>query len=235
MPFTPPTRDYMKTVLRRSLRDDDGKVFVDALLDDFITEALADLSLFRPAEYFLSVPFDPALYTSAGMDPDLYDLMNYMWMIEYRWPGGLPVVIPFMTGEGLIRNGWNWYADRIVLSTWWFNMLAETHRLHQPEGVTCTLYGYRERHFPDADSDILDLQDSVDYLCVVRHVKSLAFQTLEADRGLYQQWLAATNNTDVSPTQLQGMRNQAEQSYERLRKQSARPRRSPMTTVQYVT
>jgi len=231
----------MKAILRRTLRDDSGKVFLDDMLDDYINEALADLSLFRPIEYFLSVPFDPVLASEGGIDHLDYAEVTYLWQLEARInrDGQIATVIPYATGEGQFRNGWGWYAERIVLSAWWFLRLGELARLYANDNgdvaVMLALFGYREHKLPDDDADYLDLTDSIDYLCLVRHVKSLAFQSLESDRGLYQQWLAQTNNTDVSPTQLQGMRSQAEQSYERLRKQSARPRRVPTTNVQYVS
>jgi hypothetical protein len=117
------------------------------------------------------------------------------------------------------------------LSGYWFNRMVEVANMYG--SVSLGLYGYRDRNWPTDDASYLDLLDATDHLCMVRHVRSLGFQTLEADRGLYQQWLAATNNTDVSPTQLQGMRSQAEQAYERLRKQVSRPKRVPITGPQY--
>lgn len=225
----------MKDVLRRALRDDEGTVFPTDLLGDFIVEAMADLSLIRPIEYFLSAPFDPL--NPLGIDPADYDLFTYIWQLEFRVnrDDELSMVIPFATDEGPYRNGWGWFMGRVTITQWWHNRLSELVAHYPDDGVLVSLFGYRDHKMPVDDSSVLDFVDSIDHLLVVRHIKSLAYQSLEADRSLYQQWLAATNNTDVSPTQLQGMRNQAESSYERLRKQASRSKRVPTTGIQYVS
>ena len=52
------------------------------------------------------------------------------------------------------------------------------------------------------DEEYLDLTDATDYNCVLTPLQEQGFELLNHDRALYQQWIAATNNTDVSPTQL---------------------------------
>ena len=233
----PPTRGEMKAVLTRALRDE-GQVFTSEVLNDFIEEGLSDLSLFRPAETHFTVPFQPGLSATSGLDPADYAELTYLWQVEAyaEQSDMMPMVIPYVSsGESPYRNGWHFYTNEIGLSSWWYVYLRNLVDLSPTGNVFIHLFGYRDRRFPAADDELLDLIDNIDHLCLLRHCKMLGFQLLEADRGLYQQWLAATNNTDVSPTQLQGMRGQAEQSYERLRKQSARPRRVPTTNVQYVS
>jgi hypothetical protein len=236
--FAPPRLSELRAVLRRSLRDSGPTaVFSDELLDDWVKEALADLSIFRPAEVNKTIPFDPLLTSTGGVDLADYDEYTYMWQVDARTNSAIVpygFLIPYIDpGAGLFRNGWDFALGRLWLSTYWFNRLSEVAAQYPDDGVSLGIYGYRDRNWPTADNSYLDLLDATDHLCVVRHVRMLGFTTLEADRGLYQQWLAATNNTDMSPTQLQGMRNQAEQSYERLRKQVSRPKRVPVSGIQY--
>jgi hypothetical protein len=234
MAYDPPTRAVLKDSIRRALRDD-GTVFSTDLLDDFINESMADLSVVRPVETTITVPFDPTQIT--GLDPADYANFIHVWMVEARAAGSgyqTRIVIPFgQPGEYIERNGWDFYDETVVFSQWWFARLNEL--VDTTGAVTIFLWGYRNHHWPLDDASVMDLQDSVDHRLVMRHIKALGFQSLESDRSLYQQWLAATNNTDVSPTQLQGMRAQAEQSYERLRKQVQRPKRIPVTGIQYVS
>jgi hypothetical protein len=80
---------------------------------------------------------------------------------------------------------------------------------------------------------VLDFTGPVDDVCVQKYARMLGYTTLEADRGLYQQWLSATNNTDVSPTQLQGMLAQATGEMDRQRKRSTQLRRTVIVGPQY--
>ena len=100
-------------------------------------------------------------------------------------------------------------------------------------GIELVVFGYADRDLPAAEDDILDVTDNTDYNCVLTHCKHLGFELLNHDRSLYQQWLAATNNTDVSPTQLQGMTAGAEQYYEKTRRRSTLIRRVPSGSVAY--
>jgi hypothetical protein len=143
------------------------------------------------------------------------------------------VILPYVsTGESALQNGWDYYGGRLYFGRWAVGWLDSWFG-HAGAALSVVLYGYRDRALPIDDDEVLDLEDAVDQLCLTRECRALGFQLLNNDRALYQQWLAATNNTDVSPTQLQGMLSNAVGDVERQRKRSAILRRNPIIGPQY--
>jgi hypothetical protein len=124
------------------------------------------------------------------------------------------------------RAGWDFFGGILTIPLFWSSRIDATVGDNAAE---MHVWGYADRDLPDDDDSLLDLVDATDYLCVVNHCKSQGFESLTHDRALYQQWLAATNNTDVSPTQLQGMYGQADAQYEKTRARSSKMRRMPST------
>jgi hypothetical protein len=228
MAFVAPTRLVMQQAIQRALRDPDGDVFQPATIWDFINESLADLSQYRPkdARDLIQWPINPA-------DPPPFTDFIDIWAVQYRVidPNDSTHVISTITippiGRSAYdsRGGWDFFGHALVISDMWNRQLDSITA--QGYAVELTVLGYADRDQPDADDDILDLAESADYLCLLENCKFLGFDLLNHDRSLYQQWIAATNNTDVSPTQLQGMAAIASQSYERIRSRNTRLRRVP--------
>jgi hypothetical protein len=237
--YSPLTLAEMRAIVARTLRDTDGAVFGTDALNDFIIEGLAGMSGYRPIEAIESLTYDPVNYGDVQyIEPAV---LTYIWQVvatndnvvtELSSSGVLPYGNP---GESALSNGWDFYSGRVWLGRW---LVSRLDAWNAQAGVplTITLYGYRDRLLPDAtaDANYLDLEDAVDQLCLTRECRALGLQLLNNDRALYQQWLAATNNTDVSPTQLNGMLNGAVSDVERQRKRSAIYRRSPVIGPQYV-
>jgi hypothetical protein len=57
-----------------------------------------------------------------------------------------------------------------------------------------------------SDGDVLE-GDAEAEMGVRLYAALTGYQRLQNDRALFQQWLAIPGNTDVSPTQLDGMAN----------------------------
>lgn len=233
--YSPPTLGGMKTVVKRTLRDEQGVVFSDAMLGDFITEGLASLSAYRPIEAIESIAYAPTIY--GEIQTVMPTILSNVWQVTARNPEdptnvAQSLVVPYNTNEGDIQNGWDFYGGTIYLGRWVSGVLDQWVG-HTAGSLDLTLSGYRDRSFPTSDPDILDLEDPTDYLCLVKECRALGFQSLNNDRALYQQWLASTNNTDVSPTQLAGMLNSAQGDVDRARKRSAILRRQPVVGPQY--
>jgi predicted AlkP superfamily pyrophosphatase or phosphodiesterase len=132
-----------------------------------------------------------------------------------------------------MRNGWDFFHGRVRLGRVNWNMLwGWSKAINGP--LDFILFGYEDRQLPATDGDILDFWDTIDYVCTLRYCRMLSFQMLNNDRALYQQWLASTNNTDVSPTQLQGMLNQAQNEVDRQRKRNLLIRRTVVHGPQYI-
>ena len=224
MAFDPPLRSEMGAVVLRALRDPSGSVFPIETVNDFITQGMADLSAYRPKEVQEVAtwpwPTDFVPFTD----------FTSVWKVEVRVQNGVndyirTIGIPFGDSNSAEnRAGWDFYGNTLYIPPFWVTRLNATTQNTPSEMV---VWGYQDRAIPVAEEDVLDLTDATDYNCLLTHCKALGFELLSHDRALYQQWLAATNNTDVSPTQLSGMVNQAEGTYQRTRARNMKMRRMP--------
>jgi hypothetical protein len=192
---------------------------------------MADLSLYRPVEH-------EELFIWAE-DTDVIDPgdLTYIFQIAGVYPtpptGSLQTyTIPYLNpGESPLAGGWDYFGGRVALGQTWRYRCEQVFA--QQGALTLQMLGYRDHVIPTADDDVMDFTSPIDDVCVQKYARMLAFTTLEADRGLYQQWLAATNNTDASPTQLQGMLSQATGELDRQRKRSTLLRRTVIVGPQY--
>lgn len=232
MVFAAPTRSEMATTVLRALRDPGGTVFPVETINDFINNALADLSAYRPKEVVETAAWPLDIFTPPFQE------FTAVWRVEVRVQdaGGLSdlrtIFIPYGDPSGVgNRAGWDFYGGQLIIPTWWSTRIDGTVGDSPAE---CVVWGYGDRDLPDDDASILDLNDATDYLCVTNHCKSQGFELLTHDRALYQQWLAATNNTDVSPTQLSGMVNQAEATYQKSKARNSKTRRMPSSDYLHV-
>lgn len=229
MAYSPPSLTDLRPVIRRALRDPDGDIFLDPDVDDFVYEGMSDLSGYRPVEDVQTFAWDPDTTTT----PDPGDL-NFLWRVEIFVSDYPQYEIPPLEFPGPLRNGWSLFGGVLRLSTYWVAVLNQLN--DQGLAPVVNMYGYRDVNLPDSTSpdDVLDLNGPADELGVRLYAKMMGFQRLTHDRSLYQQWLAATNNTDVSPTQLQSMVSQSKDEYDRHRKRAAILRRIPFDTFSYV-
>jgi len=235
--YDPPTLAEMRAIVGRMLRDPEGQVFGPDDLNDIINEGLADLSGFRPIEDTESITYEGGT-PAPGPIPFELTRLSYVWGVEVRNDAqpsdiGQSFFIPYNTGESQVPNGWDLYMGFVRLGRLNWNYLWQWQNGLGGDPVVISAWGYRDRILPTSDGETLDLQDNTDYLCLVKSCRMLGFRLLSNDRSLYQQWLAATNNTDVSPAQLQGMLNLAEGDYDRQRRRSAVYRRTPAIGPQY--
>lgn len=223
MAFDPPLRSEMGAVILRALRDTKGSVFPIETVNDFIGQGMADLSSYRPKEAREVAPYPLNIAV-----PPFTDFTS-VWKVEYRVAQSNGYVrtvgIPFGDSNAAVnRAGWDFYNGELILPPFW------TARLDAATGdspAELVVWGYQDRIVPVSDFDVLDLTDATDYNCLLVHCKSMGFELLTHDRALYQQWLAATNNTDVSPTQLSGMSGQSEALFQRTRARNLKIRRVP--------
>jgi len=206
-------------------------VFAPEVIDDFIKTALQDLSDYRPKETLVVAiwPLD---------DPTVFSDMTGVWMVQYRVAYNSNVadvrtttIPPVGRNSADARGGWDFYGKLLTITPTWQRTMDSI--ADAPWPIELVVWGYADRTMPLLDDDIVDVTDATDYNCLLTHCKHLGFELLNHDRSLYQQWLAATNNTDVSPTQLSGMTSVAEQSYEKTRRRSTLIRRVPSGSVAY--
>jgi hypothetical protein len=230
MTFVPPTLSGLRSVVLRSLRDPGGKVFSADDVDDFIREGMTDLDGFRPIEGTATYVWD-----GTTSQPDPKDLSSIFHLELATLDGQFAVPFNDPQGGWDARDGWSYFAGSVRLSNYWAGVVRSLWQQEREPRIV--MWGYRDRVLPKDDAEILDLRDTTDEMCVAKYCRMLGFQRLAHDRSLYQQWLASTNNTDVSPTQLQGMLAQAENEYDRQRKRSLQLRRTPFggTAIGYTS
>ena len=226
MVYAAPTRSVFRTTVLRALRDPNGAVFNAATVNDFIAEAIMDLSSYRPQEITRSQAWLP---DSWSPDAALTEGVSDVWQVVARTnnlePSERTLFIPHADYQ-TDRAGWDFLnATGLRISRFWIGRLQAW--AERDDSLTLSIFAYSYRDLPVSDSSVLDLQSVVDQFCVLQHCKMLGFQMLSHDRALYQQWLAATNNTDVSPTQLNGMLTTSESSYDRARRRNTILMRRP--------
>jgi hypothetical protein len=215
----------MGATILRALRDPNGSVFPAATVNDFIDQAMADLSAYRPKELRETAVWP---FTS---DPLPFLDFTSIWKVEVHVLTSTnnyirTIFIPYGDSNSAEnRAGWDFYAGELTIPEFWSKRIDALVTQGYPTEMQ--VYGYADRDLPTDDAEILDLSDVTDYNCVLNHCKSMGFELLTHDRALYQQWLAATNNTDVSPTQLGGMATFAEGTYQRVRARNTKMRRVP--------
>ncbi len=230
MAFTAPTRGEFGTAVLRVLRDPTGSIFPAEAINDFINQGMADLSAYRPKE-----AREIAEWPLNIVDPPFLDF-SAVFKVEIRAlhptsPSVRTITIPYASSNSdENRAGWDFFAGELLLSPFWAERIDK--RAAQ-QYIELVVSGYQDRALPLLDEDILDLTSATDYLCLTDHCKWQGFELLTHDRALYQQWIAATNNTDVSPTQLQGMSMLSETTYQRTRSRNTMLRRVP--SAAYVT
>jgi len=236
--YSPPTLAEMRTLVARTLRDEQQTVFGTDAINDFIAEGLMSLGGYRPIEAIETASYEPVTYGDTQfIQPQI---LTSVWQVVATNPAdptavNQAYVLPYTSVDNpSVQIGWDFYSGALWFGRWVVNQMDAWFG-HIGAPLSIVMYGYRDRTIPGSeDAEVLDLEDAIDQLCLTRECRALGFQLLNNDRALYQQWLAATNNTDVSPTQIQGMLSNAVGDVERQRKRSATYRRIPSTGPQYL-
>jgi hypothetical protein len=233
--YVPPTRSEFRTIIYRALRDFSAQVFGAATINDFIHEAMMDLSAYRPHETFRVMYWHDNTWSPP---PEMNEGVDEVWLVYGRTASQDPrkpnLFIPH-ADYSTNRAGWDIAvtegseAPGLYLWRYWIGRMQAWAK-REPANIQLVSFGYGPRTLPMDDDDVLDLKNPTDEFCITQHCKWLGYQMLNADRALYQQWLRATNNTDVSPTQLAGMLAQSEASFDRARRRSTVIRRIPATS-----
>jgi len=202
-------------------------VFPAATVDDFINESIMDLSAYRPHDINRTTAWEE---DSSGFDPSFVEDISDIWQMvarvsDLRQP---TIFIPHADyADG--RAGWDFFGNSdqplLRLARVWLVRLQQWAQ--RDDTLSVSIYAYGMPSLPADDTSRLDFHNLIDQFCSLQHCKMLGFQMLNADRALYEQWLAATNNPDVSPAELQGMLGQAEMAFDKARHRNTIIRRRP--------
>lgn len=219
--YAPPTLADLWALVGRDLTDPNNKVFNTSQLTDYINGGIAELNRVRPMEATHTVTWDD--------DNDQLPLSNIpldgVWQVELRAAfGGANSIIPNIKGGQPTRDGWDFYGGTLFLGSQWFERAVHAAR---DNGWSVEVWGYAPRDPLIAEDDLAEFTDLTDEMAVRLYARMEAYRSLNVDRSLFQQWQQQANNSDVSPTQLNGMLNTAESAFDRQQKRLFIPRRIP--------
>lgn len=211
--------------VRRAVRDPNQAVFEPEQIIDFINYGLSELSLIRPVETTVAITDEDGLEGINNVDPEAITIsdLDYIWAVEAiglddtSAQGEEQLISPDDTSTNW-RNGWDFVGGTLVLPRSVRDWIIGVWELDEPTHQL-RVRGYRHRRrIDDPDTDILDLYSLPEETAVIVLAQMNGFEALTNDRSLFQQWQTATNNTDVSPTQLQNMAYGAQAKWDRMRK-----------------
>lgn len=209
MPYTPPTRAQLRTSIARDLRDENMKTFTSSVIDDLINFGVAELNRLQPKEELTEVDI---------VDAEVFEYtltLTSVWRVELWRDGDFYGFIQPNDDESS-QGGWEYWGNQLRIP-----------QISVLDAATDILkvWGYGERDPMTADGDNADV-DLDGEMALRAYATYLGFQRLTNDRALFAQWQTASNNTDVSPTQLLGMVNTQAAEWRGMRNRLRRIRRT---------
>lgn len=219
--YAPPTLSDLHTKVGRDLQDAAHVVFTTDQLTDFINGGIAELNRVRALETAESIVWD-----ADGETLPLTPLvLEQVFQVELRSPDSLyQVLVPHAPSGVTARDGWDYYAHQLWLGpTWAARAITKT----RDSAWAVVVWGYRSRDPLLVGDDVAEFLDMTDEMAVRLYARVEGMRALNADRSLFQQWQQQANNSDISPTQLNGMLSTVEASFDRQQKRLFIPRRIP--------
>jgi hypothetical protein len=200
----------LRSLVANDIRDPLFSSFSSDQVDSLINAGINEVSRFYPKEMLADIVPITATYSYATSVLQAFRLEMYRDSAFYR-------SVPQNDHDESAQAGWELWAGNLLL----------------PKGVVDAsipatdffrLWGYGGRAQLTSDAQVLDAD--VDGEWGVRmHARWSAFQVMLADRSLYKQWQAISQNSDISPTQLQQMVLLYGQEWDRQRNHLRRLRR----------
>lgn len=176
------TLTQIEVMVARDLRDTTNATFSTAELDDLINQGIDELGWFYPKEVVGSITL-----AAGTASYSLPSGMSWPYRVDrYDASGNYVGTLTANPGEGP-NGGWELHNSILWLPP------SRTYA----SGETLRVFGYGAWLQLSTGTATTDLDTSglfaVRVFCQVE-----AFQRLLADRAKFQQWQAASNNTDVS-------------------------------------
>ena len=214
MAYNPPNLSQLRSNLARDLRDPTFAAFTTAELNDYINDGISELNELRPVETRLSIT-DISALDSLGLD--------YVWKVEaHDVTTNGQNTIPPNNDETNYPNGWQYYADNLILPpalvAWYTRAFAGDVPGIPEQSLEILVYGYALRDLLTIDAQVAPFESAIDEQAVRQYARWRGLDALLGDRRLFQQWQTQPNNSDVSPTQLTNMETIAESEWSRTRR-----------------
>ena len=190
MVYTPPTLLDLRERVARDLRDPEFAAFATADVDDFVNFGIAEVNRVYPAEFVEE--FD----ITDVEDTEYATVLTHVWRLEV-WRNSRSFMTISPNDADSSRGGWELYAQVINIPDYRNTLNIDTDVLKA--------WGYTDRLALTADEDVLEYADLDAEMGIRTFAAQQGYGRLLNDRSLFQQWQTQTNNSDVSPTQLNGM------------------------------
>ena len=204
-----PTLAQLRTRVARDLRDPNMRTFLSAYVDDLINSGIEEVSRLYPREVVLEIAPLAGTYTYA-VDIDT------AFRAEIWRSGALASVLTENDGTSS-QTGWDLFGGQLRLPRSVIDSaVPATDEIH--------LWGYAHRPQLVVDADVSVLDDTAEW-GVRRYARAQAFALMQNDRALFKQWQGASQNTDVSPNQLNQMVSLYASEWDRTRNYLRRLRR----------
>jgi len=207
--YTPPTLVDLRGRVARDLRDPQLLTFATADIDDFINFGIAEVNRVYPLEGIEEVDIEDVTITEYAT------LLTSVWRVEV-WRNGEFNMRLTPNDADSSRGGWEIWNGNLSFPSLKNYLNADTDIIR--------LWGYRERDTLTAEDDVLESDIDAE-LGVRTYAAQQGYSRLISDRSLFQQWQTQSNNSDVSPTQLNGMYAMRVGEWDTLRNRIRRIRR----------
>lgn len=204
-----PTLAQLRTKVARDLRDPNMRTFLAAYVDDLINGGIEEVSRVYPREVVVEVAPVASTYAYT-VDIDT------AFRAELWRSGSLVTTLTENDGTSS-QTGWELFAGQLRLPS---SVIDSS----TPATDVIHLWGYADRPQLEDDTDVSVLDDTAEW-GVRRYARSQAFALLQNDRALFKQWQGASQNTDVSPNQLNQMVSLYASEWDRTRNYLRRLRR----------
>jgi hypothetical protein len=212
MAYTQPDLDELRDSVESMLRDSDNEAFTAAEVDSLINQGIVEVNRLYPMAEIEDVDIIDT-DEDGNIDREYTVSSTEISRVEVWRDGAYRMSIEQMDGEA--NSGWDLWGTTFVLPT--FALLDETQD-------TVKLYGYQDRDVLTAGTDVLESDAEAEY-AIRQYAVLMGYQRLQNDRSLYQQWLKAPGNNEMSPNQLDNMVNTYIAQWERTRGHLRRLRR----------
>lgn len=206
----PPTLAELRTKVSRDLRDTQNRTFLAAYVDDLINAGIEEMSRLVPREIVDEIDPAAGVYRYSTECETAFRLES--------WRGDtLLGVMPQNEGDSS-QSGWELFGGFLYLPVAWVDQ-------SQIGTDIFNLWGYAARAQLTADAQVAQLDDNTEW-GVRRYARAQAFALMQNDRALFKQWQGASQNTDVSPNQLNQMVALYASEWDRTRNYLRRLRRN---------
>jgi hypothetical protein len=200
----------LRTAVATDIRDPNFATFNPTQINALINEGVNEINRFYPKEVLHDIVPVASTYSYTTTAAQAFRVELYRNSIFAR-------SIPQNADEESAQGGWELWAGSLMLPKTTVDAMV-------PATDFIRVWGYGTRAQLAADAQVLDADTDGEW-AVRLYARWQAYTLLNAERALFKQWQAISQNTDISATQLQTDVSLFAQEWDRHRNQLRRLRR----------